>query len=73
MLNVVVALATLVASSVLFRAAMPGHSDAERWFIGTAWEPYVTVALVCGLVMSTGYLVLSIADLVSRYVGTGVQ
>ena len=67
MFALVVAIATRVGRVVLFRFAMPPRSGAKRWVIGTAWEPYVAVLLVCGLVMSVGYLVLTITDLVVRY------
>jgi len=67
MLALVVAIAMLVGSILLFRLAMPPRSGGKRWFIGTFWEPYVAVALVCGMVMSIGYLVLAITDLVVRH------
>lgn len=65
MLALVIAIAGLVLSVFLFWTAMPSRSGGTRWFIGTYWEPYLVVALVCGFVVSFGYLGLSIVDLVS--------
>jgi len=49
---------------LLFRASLPPRGGGTRWFIGTRWEPYITVFLVCGIVVSFGFLALSIVDLV---------
>ena len=65
MLAFVIAMAVFVLSGFLFWAAMPRRSGGTRWFIGTRWEPYVVVLLVCGIVVSFGVLALTIADLMS--------
>jgi len=33
--------------------------------IGTRWEAYIVVLLVCGMVMSLGFVALSVVDLMS--------
>jgi len=68
MLALVIAVALLVGSVLLFRLAMPPSSGAKRWFIGTAWEPYIAVALVAGMVISLGLVVLSVTDLITPYI-----
>jgi hypothetical protein len=65
MLTLGVAIAGIVLSGWLFWAAMPSRSGRAHWFIGTVWEPYIAVLLVCGLVVSLGFLALSIVGLVS--------
>ena len=54
----------LVASVLLFRAALPKQGK-KRWFIDTFWEPYVVVVLVTAAVVSFGFLTWSIVELLS--------
>jgi hypothetical protein len=60
-IDILVSIGALVLTALLFRASLPPRGG---WFIGMRWEPYITVFLVCGLVVSLGYLALSIVDLV---------
>jgi hypothetical protein len=60
--DILVSIGALVLFGFLFRLAMPRRSGGKRWFIGTFWEPYIAVLLVCGLVLSFGFLALRIAD-----------
>ena len=61
MLSIVVAIVGLVVSVGLFRSAT--RSGRKRWFIGTVWEPCVSVTLVVGVLLSVGFLALAIVDL----------
>jgi len=54
----------LVASVLLFRAALPKQGK-RRWFINTFWEPYVVVVLVTAAVVSLGLLTWGIVELLS--------
>lgn len=62
-IDLLVAFGGLVLFVLLFRAALPSRSGRTRWFIGTSWEPYIAVFLVCVIVVSFGFLALSIVDL----------
>ena len=62
MLTLLAAIGVLVVSGLLFRAALP-RQGKTRWFVGTAWEPYVVVILVPANVLSVGFMVFAIADL----------
>jgi hypothetical protein len=63
-IDMLLAFGGLVLTALLFRASLPPRAGGTRWFIGTRWEPYVAVFLVCGMVVSFGFLALSIVDLV---------
>ena len=63
-MDILVSFGGLVLTALLFRASLPPRGGGTRWFIGTRWEPYVAVFLVCGIVVSFGFLALSIVDLV---------
>ena len=63
MLTSVVAIIVLVVSVGLFRTAMPSRSGRKRWFIGTAWEPYVTVILVVGVLLSVVFFGVAVVEL----------
>ena len=52
----------LMASVLLFRAALPKQGKM-RWFIGTIWEPYVVVVLITAAVVSLGLVIWSILEL----------
>jgi len=62
--DILVSLSAVVFFGIVFRLAMPRRSGGKRWFIGTRWESYIVVLLVCGLVLSVGSLALSVVDLV---------
>ena len=62
-IDILVSIGALVLTAVLFRASLPPRGGGTRWFIGTRWEPYIAVFLVCGIVVSFGFLALSIVDL----------
>ena len=63
MLTLVVSIIVLVVSVGLFRIAMPSRSGRKRWFIGTVWEPYVTVTLVVSVLLSVVFLAVAIVNL----------
>ena len=63
MATLLVSIAVLMASALLFKAALPTSGRARR-FVGTVWEPYIVVALVTAFVVSFGLAVWSIAALV---------
>jgi hypothetical protein len=64
MVRLLVSIAVLVVCGLLFRAALP-RQGKTRWFIGTAWEPYIAVILIYAVVVSLGLAVWGMTDLLT--------